>query len=63
MSEEHKSGYKFLGQYTKDLSFENPQVPSKLPHMMVKPNINVSVNVNLDIYKKIEFKRSKLESK
>ena len=46
MSEELKSGFKFLGQYTKDLSFENPQVPSKLPHMMVKPNINVGVNVN-----------------
>ena len=46
MSEELKSGFKFISQYVKDLSFENPNVPRKLPHMMVKPDINVSVNVN-----------------
>ena len=46
MNEELKSGFKFLSQYVKDLSFENPKVPRKLPHMMAKPDINVSVNVN-----------------
>ena len=46
MNEELKSGFKFMSQYVKDLSFENPNVPRKLPHMMVKPDINVSVNVN-----------------
>ena len=50
MNEELKSGFKFMSQYVKDLSFENPNVPRKLPHMMVKPDINVSVNVNAVSY-------------
>ena len=46
MNDELKSGFKFLSQYVKELSFENPNVPRKLPHVMAKPDINVSVNVN-----------------
>jgi len=34
-----------LAQYTKDLSFENPNAPSSLTQQGVQPQINVSVNV------------------
>ena len=46
MNEDLKSGFKFLSQYIKNISFENPEVPQKLPHMIGKPEINVGVNVN-----------------
>ena len=46
MNEDLKSGFKFLSQYIKNLSFDNPTVPKKLPHMIGKPEINVGVNVN-----------------
>lgn len=46
MNEDLKSGFKFLSQYIKNLSFDNPIVPQKLPHMIGKPEINVGVNVN-----------------
>ena len=45
MNEDLKSGFKFLSQYIKNISFENPEVPQKLPHMIGKPEINVGVNV------------------
>jgi len=34
-----------LAQYTKDLSFENPNAPNSLTQQNVQPQINVSVNV------------------
>lgn len=35
-----------LGQYIKDLSFENPNAPRSLATQDSNPNINISVNVN-----------------
>jgi preprotein translocase subunit SecB len=35
-----------LAQYTKDLSFENPNAPRSLGNMQNAPQINLTVNVN-----------------
>src|SRR4051812_29600335 len=35
-----------LGQYLKDLSFENPNAPQSLGTQSTQPDINVAVNVN-----------------
>jgi preprotein translocase subunit SecB len=35
-----------LGQYIKDLSFENPNAPASLAPKETGPNISISVNVN-----------------
>lgn len=35
-----------LGQYIKDLSFENPNAPRSLQPQQAQPQINVQVNVN-----------------
>ena len=37
---------KILGQYVKDLSFENPDAPRSLAGQDGQPEINISVNVN-----------------
>ena len=37
---------KILGQYLKDLSFENPNAPLSLAPQQQQPDINISVNVN-----------------
>jgi preprotein translocase subunit SecB len=37
---------RILGQYLKDLSFENPNAPQTLAPQQTQPNINISVNVN-----------------
>lgn len=37
---------KILGQYLKDLSFENPHAPQSLGTQQGQPDINISVNVN-----------------
>ncbi|MFT3988795.1 MAG: protein-export chaperone SecB [Aestuariivirga sp.] len=37
---------RILGQYLKDLSFENPNAPQSLAPQTTQPDINVSVNVN-----------------
>lgn len=37
---------KILGQYLKDLSFENPNAPQLLGPQPSQPDINISVNVN-----------------
>jgi preprotein translocase subunit SecB len=37
---------KILGQYLKDLSFENPNAPGSLAPQQKQPDINISVNVN-----------------
>ena len=38
--------FRVLGQYIKDLSFENPKAPMSLQNMDDKPTLNVEVNVN-----------------
>ncbi len=37
---------RILGQYLKDLSFENPNAPQSLTPQQTQPDINISVNVN-----------------
>ncbi len=37
---------KILGQYLKDLSFENPHAPQSLGNQQGQPEINIAVNVN-----------------
>jgi preprotein translocase subunit SecB len=37
---------KILGQYLKDLSFENPNAPGSLAPQQKQPDINIAVNVN-----------------
>lgn len=37
---------RILGQYLKDLSFENPNAPQALMPQQSQPDINISVNVN-----------------
>ncbi|MFO1122260.1 MAG: protein-export chaperone SecB [Hyphomicrobiales bacterium] len=37
---------RILGQYLKDLSFENPHAPKSLAPQSAQPDINISVNVN-----------------
>ena len=37
---------RILGQYLKDLSFENPNAPQSLAPQQGQPEINISVNVN-----------------
>src|SRR5688572_19820836 len=35
-----------LGQYVKDLSFENPNAPRSLQQQQQQPQINIQINVN-----------------
>jgi len=37
---------RILAQYTKDLSFENPNAPASMAPQQKQPEINISVNVN-----------------
>lgn len=37
---------RILGQYLKDLSFENPNAPQTLAPQQTQPDINIAVNVN-----------------
>jgi preprotein translocase subunit SecB len=37
---------RILGQYLKDLSFENPNAPQSLAPQQTQPDINIAVNVN-----------------
>ena len=37
---------RILAQYTKDLSFENPNAPASMTQQQKQPEINISVNVN-----------------
>ncbi len=41
-----KGEFRVLGQYIKDLSFENPKAPVSLQTLDEKPNLDVEVNVN-----------------
>ena len=38
--------FSILAQYTKDLSFENPNAPRTLGPQQVAPNLSVQINVN-----------------
>ena len=47
--EEDGAMFRILGQYLKDLSFENPNAPASLNPEGEGPNIEISVNVNANI--------------
>jgi preprotein translocase subunit SecB len=44
-----------LGQYVKDLSFENPGAPKSLGPRKSAPDININVNVNADNLSETDF--------
>lgn len=41
-----QASMRILGQYLKDLSFENPNAPQTLAPQQAQPDINIAVNVN-----------------
>ena len=41
-----QASMRILGQYLKDLSFENPNAPQTLAPQQTQPDINIAVNVN-----------------
>ena len=44
-----------LAQYTKDLSFENPNAPASLAPQQQQPNINIQINVAANNISESEF--------
>jgi preprotein translocase subunit SecB len=44
-----------LAQYTKDLSFENPNAPSSLQQQQQQPQINIQINVSANNIAQSEF--------
>jgi preprotein translocase subunit SecB len=44
-----------LAQYTKDLSFENPNAPGSLQPQQTQPNINIQINVQANNMAENEF--------
>jgi preprotein translocase subunit SecB len=44
-----------LAQYTKDLSFENPNAPSSLQQQGQQPQINIQINVNANNLSEQEY--------
>ncbi len=46
---------RILGQYLKDLSFENPNAPTSLAPQTKQPDINISVNVNAKNLGPVDF--------
>ncbi len=53
-----------LGQYIKDLSFENPNAPRSLNPSETQPAINIQINVNVGQLSETDFEVSlKLEGK
>src|SRR5947207_3759884 len=44
-----------LAQYTKDLSFENPNAPTSLQPQSQAPQINIQINVNANNLSESEF--------
>jgi hypothetical protein len=44
-----------LAQYTKDLSFENPNAPASLAPQSQQPNINIQINVAANNLSENEF--------
>ena len=44
-----------LAQYTKDLSFENPNAPGSLQQQQQQPQINIQINVSANNLAENEF--------
>jgi preprotein translocase subunit SecB len=44
-----------LAQYTKDLSFENPNAPASLAPQAQQPNINIQINVGANNLSESEY--------
>lgn len=44
-----------LAQYTKDLSFENPNAPASLAPQQQQPNINIQINVGANNLSDTEY--------
>src|SRR5262245_32299410 len=44
-----------LAQYTKDLSFENPNAPSSLQQQQQQPAINIQINVSANNLSQAEY--------
>ena len=44
-----------LAQYTKDLSFENPNAPASLAPQQQQPSINIQINVSANNVAENEF--------
>ena len=44
-----------IAQYTKDLSFENPNAPSSLAPQQQQPAINIQINVNANNLSETDF--------
>ena len=44
-----------LAQYTKDLSFENPNAPGSLQPQQQQPAINIQINVHANNLSENEF--------
>ena len=44
-----------LGQYVKDLSFENPGAPNSLASKGQNPNIQVNINVNAKLSSRVRL--------
>jgi len=47
--------FNVLAQYTKDLSFENPNAPASLQPQGEQPQINIQINVNANNLSEHEF--------
>jgi preprotein translocase subunit SecB len=63
-TEKQPAGIHVLGQYLKDLSFENPQAPRSLRTSEQAPKLDVNVNVNAKPQSQTEFEiELKLEAK
>jgi preprotein translocase subunit SecB len=61
---QQQAGIHVLGQYIKDLSFENPQAPKSLRTGEQAPKLDVNVNVNARPQSQTEFEiELKLEAK
>jgi preprotein translocase subunit SecB len=59
-----QAGIHVLGQYTKDLSFENPSAPQSLRPSEQAPQLDVNVNVNARPHSETDFEvELKLEAK
>jgi preprotein translocase subunit SecB len=58
------AGIHVLGQYVKDISFENPGAPASLKPTDQSPNLNVNVNVNARPQSQTDFEiELKLDAK
>jgi len=54
-SDQARPSLSALGQYIKDLSFENPNAPNSLVPRENSPNISISVNVNAKQLSETDF--------